>query len=98
MGFVNQHDDRGKVWDPLQTFVPVAEKGENCKRGSLGSYQFVHFAVKAAETKATRSLVCTRGGHNSKFLLLNSLCTAAAGAPGSPSEAAALCRLCPLHQ
>lgn len=46
--------------------------------------------MKAAETKATRSLVCTPRGHNSTFLLLNSLCRgAAAGAPGSPAESAA---------
>lgn len=56
---------------------------------SPGLLQLFLSAVKVAGTKATRSPTGPRGGrgeHNSKFLRLNSLCSATAGAPGSLSR------------
>lgn len=51
----------GKSGTLSKPSFPWLKSERICKRGSLGSYQFFHFAVKTAETKATRSLVCTRG-------------------------------------
>lgn len=60
-GLCNQLGDLGQVADSLQTLGSRGNKMRACQRGSLGSYQLVHSAVKAAGTKATRSPACPRG-------------------------------------
>lgn len=68
----------------------LSQNGSIPRLDPLGSYQLFHSAVRAAGTKATRSPAGSPAGTRAattqnSCCLINSLCSAPAGAPGTPS-------------